>query len=54
MHFVNDDNLCEVHRHQMKNKAIGVDKVSKEEYELNLDNNIQYLEARLKSFLLSR
>jgi group II intron reverse transcriptase/maturase len=50
MHYVNADNLCEVHRLQMKNKAIGVDEVTKEEYELNLDDNIQDLVARMRNF----
>jgi hypothetical protein len=32
MHYVNSDNIKEAHWSQQKNKAVGEDKVSKEEY----------------------
>jgi len=50
MHYVNDRNLHQEHYHQMKNKAVGVDNISKEEYDKNLDNNIQDLLTRMKKF----
>ena len=49
IHYVNKENLKEEHRRQQKNKASGIDKVTKEEYENNLDNNIENLIERMKN-----
>ena len=40
MHYLNKENLKEVHQKQEKGKATGIDGVSKEIYEENLDSNI--------------
>ena len=50
MHYVNKDTLREEHRKQKYGKATGIDKVSKEEYELNLEENLENLLARMKRF----
>jgi len=50
MHYVNLSNLKEAHWSQQKNKAVGEDRVSKEEYGKNLDSNIQDLLNRMKTF----
>lgn len=50
MNHVNYETLLEQHRKQMKNKAVGVDNVTKEEYEKDLDNNLKSLLARMKTF----
>ena len=50
IHFVNKENLKEEHKKQKKNKASGIDKVTKEQYEENLDNNIDNLIERMKKF----
>jgi len=50
MHLVNKTTLKEVHKKQEKNKASGIDKVTKEEYGKNLDDNIENLLARMKTF----
>jgi len=50
MHLVNKTTLKEVHKKQEKNKASGVDKVTKEVYDKNLDENIDTLLARMKTF----
>jgi len=50
MHMVNAETLKGVHRRQDKNKAYGVDKVTKAEYEANIEENIKNLLARMKQF----
>jgi group II intron reverse transcriptase/maturase len=50
MHLVNADTLREVHKRQETGKATGVDKVTKSEYEENLEANIASLVARMKTF----
>jgi group II intron reverse transcriptase/maturase len=50
IHLVNVETLKGVHGRQDKNKAYGVDKVTKAEYEENLDENLKDLIARMKQF----
>lgn len=50
MHYVNKQNLMEEHSQQQKGKARGIDGVSKEAYEENVEENIDNLLARMKSF----
>ena len=50
MKYINKESLKEHHRKQDKNKAIGIDKVTKETYEENLDKNLERLMTDLKKF----
>ncbi|WP_243134612.1 reverse transcriptase domain-containing protein, partial [Clostridium beijerinckii] len=50
MHLVNKEMLILCHYELSGNKATGVDKVTKEEYETNLENNIDNLLIRMKTF----
>lgn len=50
MHKVNKETLIEQHGKQQKNKASGIDKVTKEEYELNLEENVDNLLVQMKKF----
>ena len=50
MNHVNYETLKEQHRKQMKNKAVGVDNITKEDYDKELDNNLKDLLKRMKSF----
>lgn len=50
MHIVNKDVLRKCHEELKANKATGVDKVTKEEYGKDLDNNIEELLNRMKQF----
>ena len=50
MHLVNKTTLKEVHEKQEKGKASGIDKMTKEAYDKNLDENIDNLLARMKTF----
>jgi len=50
MNMVNAETLKGVHNRQGKNKAHGVDRVTKEEYGENLEANIESLIARMKQF----
>jgi len=50
MHMVNAETLKGVHSRQDKNKAYGVDKVTKTGYEENIEENIKDLLARMKQF----
>ena len=43
------DMLKAIHREMDKNKAYGVDKVTKEEYDKRLDENLEDLIARMKA-----
>ncbi len=50
MHYVNKQNLIEEHRLQRRGKAAGIDGVGKEGYGENLEENIDDLLSRMKSF----
>lgn len=50
MHKVNKDTLKEQHDKQQNNKASGVDKVTKEQYNENLNSNLDDLLERMKKF----
>lgn len=50
MHLVNKEMLLKCHYELSGNKATGVDDVTKKQYESNLDDNINNLVNRLKSF----
>jgi group II intron reverse transcriptase/maturase len=50
MQYVNEENLRNAHKNQKSKKASGVDNVSKEDYDKNLDDNIDNLMKRLKAF----
>jgi group II intron reverse transcriptase/maturase len=50
MHLVNKTTLKEVHANQETGKASGIDKVTKTTYDKNLDDNIDNLLARMKTF----
>jgi group II intron reverse transcriptase/maturase len=50
MQYANKKTLAESYAKQLKNKAVGVDGVTKEEYGENLDENITSLIDRMKKF----
>lgn len=50
IHFVNKETLKEQHRKQQRNKASGIDKMTKDEYGTNLEENIENLIKRMKKF----
>ena len=50
MHYVNQTTLTEEHGRQEKGKAVGVDGITKEDYELQLGDNIADLMKRMKTF----
>ena len=50
IHYVNKETLKEQHKRQQKNKASGIDKMTKDKYEENLDSNIDNLIVRMKNF----
>ena len=50
IHFVNKERLKDQHRRQQRNKASGIDKMTKDEYEVNLEDNINNLIERMKKF----
>ena len=50
IHYVNKETLKEQHRRQQNKKASGVDKMTKEEYENNIDERIEKLIKRMKEF----
>lgn len=50
MHYVNKQNLIEEHRQQQKGKATGIDGLSKETYEEDLEKNINGLLTRMIKF----
>jgi len=47
--YIDEELLKSIHRRMKKNKASGVDKMTKEEYEVNLDDNLKKLVARMKN-----
>lgn len=50
IHFVNKETLKEQHRKQQRNKASGVDKITKDKYEAKLEDNLNNLIERMKKF----
>ena len=48
MQYYNKSNLYMEHYFQNGNKATGIDKISKEEYECNIDENLDNLIANMK------
>ena len=50
MHHVNEQTLMEEHRKQSRKKATGIDGVTKDEYDANVDGNLIDLVERMKSF----
>jgi group II intron reverse transcriptase/maturase len=50
MHYVNKETLYNQHKLQMKKKAVGIDGINKTEYEKDLNENIESLLSRMKSF----
>ncbi len=50
INHVNYETLYAEHRRQDRHKAVGVDRVTKEEYEKNLEENLKDLVKRMKSF----
>ena len=50
IHLVNKETIKEQHRKQPKEKASGIDRITKEEYDKDLDKNIENLIKRMKKF----
>ena len=50
IHYVNYETLSAEHRRQVNGKAVGVDKVTREEYGENLEENLDKLLSRMKRF----
>ena len=50
MHFVNVQTLMEEHLKQSRKKATGIDGVTKEEYNANIDANLEKLVEQMKQF----
>lgn len=50
MQYVNKENLIKKHKQQEANKATGVDDVTKAEYGKDLEENVEQLIARMKTF----
>ena len=50
MKYINKESLIEQDEKQEKGKAIGIDRVTKEEYDENLEENIDDLIERMKRF----
>lgn len=50
IHYVNKDNLRQVFKRLDKKKAVGVDGVSKERYEEHLNENLEDLVKRMKTY----
>ncbi|QSX04644.1 group II intron reverse transcriptase/maturase [Sedimentibacter sp. zth1] len=50
MHYVNEENLKQVHEKQDKKKAVGIDGVTKEQYSEQLEDNIKILLEKMKKF----
>ena len=47
-HLINKETIIECHKEMLKNKAAGIDEVTKEEYELKLESNVEDLISRMK------
>lgn len=50
IHLINKEMLINCHNELKRNKAPGIDKVTKDEYEANLEANIEDLLKRMKAF----
>lgn len=50
MNRVNETSIKEAHKRQARNKAVGVDGTTKEEYDKELDKNVEDLIFRMKRF----
>ena len=50
IHLVNYDSLLAEHKRQLKGKAVGIDKVTKQAYDANIEENLKDLLRRMKSF----
>lgn len=50
IHYVNKETLTKQHEKQMNHKATGIDKVTKEEYGIHLEDNLNNLLERMKKF----
>lgn len=50
IHLVNYDSLMAEHKRQLKGKAVGIDRVSKEAYDRNIKENLNDLLSRMKTF----
>ena len=50
MNYINKEALIKQFRKESSNKASGIDNITKEEYGLNLEDNIDDLLKRMKSF----
>ena len=50
MKYINKDTLMESYRKQPKGKAVGIDRVTKEEYGEKLEENIENLLIKMKKF----
>lgn len=50
MHMVNKETLTEQHRGQQQNKTSGIDNITKNDYDVNLGENIDNLLVRMKKF----
>ena len=50
MNRVNETSIKEAHKQQMQNKAVGVDGITKAEYDQTLDENVADLIKRMKKF----
>lgn len=50
MNYINKETLKEQFNKELNGKATGVDNVTKEDYGINLDNNLDNLLSRMKSF----
>ena len=48
MHYINKETLMEQHKKQTKGKATGIDGMSKEEYDIETEINIESLIIRMK------
>lgn len=50
IHHINVENLKSAYKRMDRKKATGVDKISKDEYGKNLDDNLNQLVAKMKTF----
>ena len=53
-HPINSEMLRKCHNRMDGTKVVGVDGITKEEYEKNLENNLKNLQERLKSWDIPR
>ena len=52
--YINEDTLRAIHKTMDKKKAYGIDKVMKEDYEKNLEENLTNLVKRMKNGVIAR